>query len=674
MNQELRIKERIEKLRKTINYHRYLYHVLDKQIISDGALDSLKQELKKLEDKYPKFITLNSPTKRVGGVVLDKFIKVEHKMKQWSLEDAFTKNDLLDWETKLKKILLKNTIDYTCELKIDGLHIALNYEKGIFILGETRGNGISGENVTENLKTIEAIPLILEKNIDITVEGEVFIKKSDFEKLNKIQKQKGLNLFANPRNAAAGAIRQLDTKIAAGRPLDCFVYDYVWPESDIPETQIKELIILKKLGFKVNKYWKYCKNINEVIDFWHKWTKKCDTLDYWIDGIVIKVNKKTLRDKLGYTGKAPRFAIAAKFPSEEKTTKIRNIVFGVGRTGKITPVAIMDPILLKGTVVTRATLHNFDEIKRLDIRINDTVVITKAGEIIPKIKTVIKELRPKETKKINIPKKCPICLSNIIKKENKVDYYCKSKNCAELQAKKIIYFVSKKAFDISGLGDSIVKKLLDKGLISDASDLFKLKESDLIPLEKFAEKKAKNIINAIEKSKKIPLWRFLIALGIRGIGEQNAILLEKFFTDLLEKISIAEISNAIRDNLNILFIKGIGPEITQNIKIFFEDKKNIEILKKLNKADIRIILPKVKLDSKLNEKTFVFTGAMENIRRDEAQKKVIELGGKISNRISKNTDYLILGENPGNKFEKAKILKIKTINEKEFLKLINDNL
>ncbi|MEK9147597.1 MAG: NAD-dependent DNA ligase LigA [Patescibacteria group bacterium] len=674
MNQELIIKERIEKLRKTINYHRYLYHVLDKQILSDGALDSLKQELKKLEDKYPKFITFNSPTKRIGGVVLDKFIKVKHKVRQWSLEDAFTKTDLLDWEKRLKKILSKNTIDYACELKIDGLHIALNYEKGIFVLGETRGNGILGENVTENLKTIEAIPLMLEKDINITVEGEVFIKKSDFEKLNKAQKQKGLNLFANPRNAAAGAIRQLDTKITAERPLDCFVYDYVWPENDIPETQIKELIVLKNLGFKVNKYWKHCKNINEVIDFWHKWAKKCDTLDYWIDGIVIKVNKKTLRNKLGYTGKAPRFAIAAKFPSEEKTTKILNIEFGVGRTGKITPVAIMDPILLKGTIVTRATLHNFDEIKRLDIRINDTVVVTKAGEIIPKIKTVIKELRTKETKKINIPKKCPVCLSAIIKKENKVDYYCKSKNCAELQAKKIIYFVSKKAFDISGLGDRIVEKLLNEGLISDASDLFKLKEIDLIPLEKFAEKKAKNIISAIEKSKKIPLWRFLVALGIRGIGEQNALLLEKFFADLLEKNSITRLSSAILNNLNILLIKGIGPEITQNIKIFFKDKKNIEILKKLNKAGIKIVLPKVKLDSKLNGKTFVFTGAMENIGRDEAQKKVIELGGKISNSIGKNTDYLVLGENPGSKFKKAKNLKIKTINEKEFLKLINYHL
>ena len=666
MNNEQKIKQHIEKLRKTINYHRYLYHVLDKQIISDGALDSLKQELKKLEDKYPKFITVNSPTKRVGGVVLDKFIKVKHRVKQWSLEDAFTEADLFDWEARLKKILLKNTIDYTCELKIDGLHIVLNYEKGIFILGETKGNGIIGENVTENLKTIEAIPLILEKDINISVEGEVFIKKSDFEKLNKIQKQKGLNLFANPRNCAAGAIRQLSTKIVAERLLDCFVYDYIWPESDIPETQIKELTILKNLGFKVNKYWEYCKNINDVINFWHKWAKKYDTLDYWIDGIVIKVNKKTLRDKLGYTGKAPRFAIAAKFPSEEKTTKIIGIEFGVGRTGKITPVAIMEPILLKGTIIRRATLHNFNEIKKLDIRIGDTVIITKAGEIIPKIKNIIKELRPKKTKKINIPKKCPICFTNIIKKENEVDYYCKNKNCFALQVKKIIYFVSKKAFDIFGLGESIVEKLLDKGLISDASDLFSLKQKDLAPLDKFADKKAKNIINAIEKSKEIPLWRFLTALGIKGIGEQNSLLLEKFF--ISKGFHITNWTNNIINEVQS--IKGIGAKIAQNIKTFFKDKKNIKLLKKLDRAGIKIILLKTKLNSKINEKIFVFTGAMENIKRNEAQKKVIELKGKISNSIGKNTDYLVLGKNPGSKSEKAKKLGIKIINEKEFLKMI----
>ena len=664
--QKIKIKERIEKLRKTINYHRYLYHVLDKQIISEGALDSLKQELKKLEDKYPEFITLNSPTKRVGGAVLDKFIKVKHQVKQWSLEDVFTEESLLNWEKRLKKILLKNTIDYICELKIDGLHIVLNYEKGVFVLGETKGDGIIGENVTENLKTIEAIPLTLEKNINITVEGEVFIKKSDFEKLNKIQKRKGLNLFANPRNIAAGTIRQLNTKIAAERTLDCFVYDYVWPERDIPETQIKELIILKDLGFKVNKYWEHCKNINDVVNFWHKWAKKYNTLDYWIDGIVVKVNKKTLCNKLGYTGKAPRFAIAAKFPSEEKTTRIRDIEFRVGRTGKITPVAIMEPVFIKGTVVSRATLHNFDEIKRLDVRIGDTVIITKAGEIIPKIKTIIKELRPKKTKKINVPKKCPICFANIIKKENRIDYYCKNKNCFALEAKKIIYFVSKKAFDISGLGDKIVEKLLDEGLISDASDLFSLKQGDLIPLEKFAVKKAKNIVNAIEKSKEIPLWRFLTALGVRGVGEQNSLLLEKFF--ISKGFHITNWTNNIINGIQS--IRGIGPEIAQNIKIFFKDKKNIKFLGKLDKAGIKIILPKTKLNSKVSGKTFVFTGAMENVIRDEAQKKVIELGGKISNNIGKNTDYLVLGENPGSKFEKAKKLKIQTINEIEFLKII----
>lgn len=670
-------KERIEKLKKEINHHRYLYHVLDKQEISDAALDSLKHELYELEQKYPEFITPDSPTQRIGGKPLDKFKKVHHIVPQWSFNDIFLEKEIRDFDVRMKKELETKEVDYTCELKIDGLHIILTYQKGIFILGATRGDGKVGEDVTQNLKTIESIPLKLEEEIDAVVEGEVYMKKSVFEKLNEERKKKGETLFANPRNAAAGGIRQLDPQITAERQLDCFVYDYSWPEKDIPKTQFEELQRLIELGFKVNKKFKLCKSIEEVINFWKEWQKKREGEDYWIDGIVVKVNKREYQKRLGYTGKAPRWAIAFKWQGEQATTILEDVIFQVGRTGKITPVAVLKPVNIKGTTVTRATLHNFDEIKRLGVKIKDTVIVEKAGDVIPHIVKTLPNLRPRDAKEIKFPEKCPICGSMVVRPKGEVAHYCSNKNCGAKQKNHLYYFVSKKGFDIQGLGPKIIDQLMDVGLVSQPSDLFLLEEGDLKPLERFAEKSALNLVSAIQKSKEIVLPRFLTALSIKYVGEETAqLLVEKLLEAEKGGRSIKTISEFIKkfqllSKEDLEKIKGIGPKVAESIVSWFSNEKNIEFLKNLEKVGIKIKNPEPRIQNpKMEGKSFVFTGELESISRDEAKEKVKELGGKTPSTISKKTDFLVVGKNPGSKYEKAKKLGIKIIDEKEFLKII----
>lgn len=664
-------KKRIEKLKKEINYHRYLYHVLDRQEISDDALDSLKHELYELEQKHPEFITPDSPTQRIGGKPLDKFEKVKHIVSQWSFNDAFEEKEILDFDKRLKKELGLDKLDYTAELKIDGMHIILTYRKGIFETGATRGDGKIGENVTQNLKTIESIPLKIEKPIDVVVEGEVFMRKSVFEKLNKEREKKGEELLANPRNAASGAVRQLDPKITAERKLDCFIYDLSWPEKEIPQTQKEELEKLTGLGFKVNKKFKYCKDIKEVIDFWKEWGKKRESEDYWIDGIVVKVNKREYQEKLGYTGKAPRWAIAFKWPGEQATTILENVIFQVGRTGKITPVAVLKPVNIRGTKITRATLHNADEIERLGVKIGDTIIVEKAGDVIPRVVKSLPALRPENAKEIHFPKICPICGSKIIRPEGEVAHYCSNKNCGAKRKNHLYYFVSKKAFDIEGLGPKIIDQLMDEGLISDAPDLFLLKEGDLEPLERFAEKSASNIVNAIKKSKKITLPRLLVSCGIKYVGEETAELLAEKFSPKIKDIDsfIDFFQNISKEELEK--IEGIGPKVAESIKSWFSEKDNVKLLKDLSKVGVQIekYLPKVK-SQKLKGEIFVFTGELESMSRDKAKERVEELGAKAVDSVSKKTTIVVVGENPGSKLEKAKKLGIKTINEKEFLDLI----
>lgn len=673
-NEKKQAKERIEKLKKIINKARYAYHVLDKPIMPDDVLDSLKHELFELEQKHPEFITPDSPTQRIGGKPLKKFKKVKHKVSQWSFNDAFSEKEIYDFDKRIKKELNLSQVDYTAELKIDGLHIILTYENGLFVLGATRGDGEIGEDVTQNLKTIESLPLRLNEDVSLVAEGEVYIKKSVFEKINKKREKEGLPPLANPRNAAAGGVRQLDPKVARERHLDCFVYDYSWPEENIPPTQQEELKKLEEIGFKVEKNYKYCQNINEIISFWKKWQKQRNSLDYWIDGIVVKVNKREYQKKLGYTGKAPRWAIAFKWPGAEQTTIVKNIIIQVGRTGKLTPVAVLEPVNVGGSVVSRATLHNADEIERLGIKIGDTVIIQKAGDVIPQVIKVIPELRPKNAKEFKMPLVCPFCKSKIIKPKGEINHYCLNKNCAAKRKNQLYYFVSKKAFDIVGLGPRIIDRFMDEGLISDAPDIFLLRKEDIKALERFDEKSAQNIIDSINSRREVDLSRLIIACQIKYIGQETAKLLEKKFGSKIRNIKefIDFFQSIPKEKLEE--IDEIGPKVSNSIKNWFSKKENIQFLKKLDSVGVKIKpLSQIKQkNQKLKGLTFVFTGELKSMTRQEAEETVEQMGGRATNSVSKNTDFVVVGENPGSKYEKAKKIGVKTIDEGQFLKMIKN--
>lgn len=661
-------KNRVEKLRKEIDHHRYLYHVLDKQEISEAALDSLKHELYTLEQQYPDLITPDSPTQRIGGKPLDKFQKVVHQVRQWSFNDAFEEKEILDFDKRIKKILsdlgedAEKPLDYTGELKIDGLHVVLTYKKGVLMLGATRGDGKIGEDVTQNLKTIESIPLKLNREVSIIVEGEVYMSKDIFDKLNKERERRGEPLFANPRNAAAGAIRQLDPMVVKERQLGCFIYDLSRADDiETPPTQADELKLLEELGFCVNKNWKYLSDINEAFPLHDHWYKNKEKENYWIDGIVLKLNKRRWQEMVGYTGKAPRWAIAYKFPAEQVTTIVEDIKVQIGRTGALTPVAHLKPVIVAGSKVSRATLHNQDEIERLDVRIGDTVVIQKAGDIIPEVVSVVKGLRTGKEKKFEMPKKCPFCEGEVIRKPGEVAYYCPNKNCFAVGLRRIIHAASKKAFNIEGLGPNKIEQLAQAGLISDFADIFELKKGDLEVLERFGEKSTDNLLKSIEKSKEVSLSRFVYALGIRHVGEEMAVTLARKF-GTLEKIE-----NASQEELEA--VEDIGPKVAESISEYFSNKENQKFIKKLLSAGIKIEKDGIK-SRRLEGKSFVLTGSLEKYSREAAKEKIRELGGEMSSSVSKNTDYVIAGENPGSKLEKARELGVKIVDEKEFLKMI----
>ncbi len=666
------VKKRIEKLRKEIQRHRYLYHVLDKPEISDGALDSLKNELQELEDKYPEFITLDSPTQRVGGQVLDKFQKIEHTRPILSLRDAFNLDDLKDWEERNEKILSKKNFSYYAELKLDGLAIVLRYKNGVLDKGITRGNGRIGEDVTHNLKTIESIPLKLEevggraaralKGV-FEVRGEVIMTKKSFEKINEEQKKKGELPFANPRNTAAGSIRQLDPKIAAKRDLDCSVFEILTDIGQKSHQEVHEL--LRQLGFKTSPYTEYCSNLDKGYKFFKKWENKRKQLEYDTDGAVLVINNISDQKKLGSVGKAERWMIAYKFPAEQATTIVEDIKVQVGRTGTLTPVAHLKPVTVAGSRVKRATLHNIDEIKRLDIKIGDTVIIQKAGDIIPDIIKVIKNLRTGREKEFKMPLKCPICGSQILRKKGEVNYYCSSKNCGAIKREQLYHFVSKAGFDIEGLGPKIIDQLYDQDLIKDAADIFLLKKEDLMPLERFEEKSVNNLLEAIEKSKKINFERFIISLGIRHVGEETALDLASKFGSLknLKKASLEKINN----------IYDIGEVVAKSVIDYFQDKNNLKLIDKLLSNGVEVKSRKVlKKNKSFKDKSFVLTGTLESMSRDQAKEKIRNLGGKVTSSVSSNTNYVVFGKNAGSKLEKAKKLSVKSISEKEFLAMIGE--
>ncbi|MDP3057831.1 MAG: NAD-dependent DNA ligase LigA [bacterium] len=661
------IKDRIEKLKKEINYHRYLYHVLDKVEISDAALDSLKHELDVLEQKFPEFITPDSPTQRIGGKPLDQFKKVPHIVPQWSFNDAFTPDEIREFDARVRRFLRDSGVqgdavpDYTAELKIDGLHVVLTYKNGVFVTGATRGDGKIGEDVTQNLKTIESIPLKLEEKVDIVAEGEVFMAKSVLKELNKERAKSGEQLLANPRNAAAGAVRQLDSKIARERRLDCFIYDLSWAGNfDLPATQEKELEKLKELGFKVSKNWKHCANVEEAIKVWEYWLKHREQEDYWIDGIVLKLNSGDWQRRLGYTGKAPRWAIAFKFPAEQATTVVEDIVVQVGRTGALTPVAHLKPVSVMGSTISRATLHNEDEIRRLGLKIGDTVVIQKAGDVIPEVVKVLPNFRTGKEKDFKMPKKCPICGSAVGRSEGEVATYCANKKCYAQDLRRLIHFASKKAFNIEGMGKKIVQRLVDEKLITSPADIFELTKDDISVLARFGEKSADNLIGAIAKSKTIFLSKFIYALGIHHAGEEMSYDLSLHFKNLAN-LKKASVEDLIRS-------RDVGPVVAASLCDFFHDAGNIKLVNDLEKAGVKIIADKAP-EGRLAGKSFVVTGTLRSMSREAAHEKIRALGGNIGSAVSAKTSYVAAGENPGSKYEKAKKLGVKILNEKEFLEI-----
>ncbi len=666
-------KIRIGKLRESIEYHRKNYHLKDISEISPEALDSLKKELSDLESTFPELVTPDSPTQRVAGGVKDELQKVTHKTRQWSLNDCFTPSEFVAFDERVKRFLkmdLSTGIEYVAEHKIDGLKIILEYKKGIFFRGATRGDGVVGEDVTHNIRTIDSVPLRLEKPIDITVEGEVWMSKSIFKKLNKEREKEGLELFANPRNIAAGSLRQLDPAIAASRKLEVFIYD-IAEYDDVPKSQNEELKLLSNLGFKVNKDFKLCKNANEVIEFWNKWQDKKDEQDYYFDGIVVKVNEKRLQDELGHTGKAPRYAIAFKFKAEQVTTVVEDITLQVGRTGVVTPVAEMRPVIVYGSRVSRATLHNEDEIRRLGLKIGDTVILQKAGDVIPEVVEVLKDLRTGSEKEFKMPTYCPVCDSVLEKKsvgskgEGSAAWYCVNKKCEAKDRKRLYYFTSKKVFNIDGLGPKIIDALCDAGLVKIPADFFNLKKDDIISLPRFGKLSVDNLLSSIERARTVELSRLIASLSIPQVGEETADDLASTFG------SVDEFLKADFDSLSNIF--GVGDVIAREITEWKKDKHHIESLQKLMK-ELKIINPSrdhSNLNPNIKGKTFVLTGTLSSMDRDEAKALIKKLGGSVASAVSKNTDYVVAGESAGSKYDKAVELGVKILSEEEFKKIIN---
>ncbi|MFA5954856.1 MAG: NAD-dependent DNA ligase LigA [Patescibacteria group bacterium] len=662
-------KRRIEKLRKEIERYRYLYHVQDQSEISDAANDSLKHELVQLEEAFPEFLTSDSPSQRVSGVPLAKFVKVRHMVEQWSLNDAFSEEEAHQFDARVRKLLgltESEQIDYSVELKIDGLHLVLTYEKGLFIAGATRGDGKVGEDVTNNLKTIQSLPLRLADPVDVVVEGEAYMKKSVFDALNRDRKKTGQELFANPRNATAGGIRQLDPKVAASRRLDAFCYDISKTKENLL-TQVDELRRLEALGFKVNKHYTLCRSIDEVIKTWHVWEKRRNKEDYWIDGMVVKVNRRDWQEQLGYTGKAPRSALALKFTPEEATTVVEDIRVQIGRTGVLTPVAHLVPVSVAGSTVSHATLHNEDQIKRLDVRIGDTVIIRKAGDIIPEVVSVLPNLRSGKEKRFAMPTNCPICGSPVQKKSGgpgkTVAVYCTNKACFAKNLRTNIHFASKSGIDIIGCGAKVVEQLMQVGLVVDQADFFTITVDDLSALDRFAEVSANKLFSSIQDRKRIPLNRFINALGIHHVGEETAIALAEEFNGL-QRIADASLSE-------LESVADIGAVVAQSIHDWFRQKANQDLLKKFIVRGVVVLPHRTASAQPLRDKTFVLTGTLAHTSREEAKEKIRLFGGKVSETVSKTTDYVVVGENPGSKYERARELRVVTLDETAFLKLVN---
>jgi DNA ligase (NAD+) len=686
---KLEARKRIAQLRQAIDHYRYLYHVQDRQEISEAALDSLKHELLLLERQFPEFITADSPTQRVGGRPLSKFKKVIHVTPMLSIEDVFSLEELEDWHERIGKLTTAPIDEFYTEIKMDGLAISLVYEGGRLAAGATRGDGYVGEDVLANLRTVEAIPLSLrrpdERDIDdfvkkhagrldrkrfeervrglngrIEVRGEVFMTKKVFEALNREQEAVGQSPFANPRNAAAGSIRQLDPAVTTARKLDFFGYTLLGDFGLETHEQAHELMRL--LGIKTNPTCQLFRSLDGIEGFHEKIYRTRDKLPYWTDGIVVVVNQDAIFDRLGVVGKAPRGITAYKFPAEQVTTVVEDIRLQVGRTGALTPVAVMRPVRVAGTTVSHATLHNMDEIGRLGVKIGDTVVIEKAGDIIPKVVKVIIEARTGREKAFRLPRHCPACGRPIARRQGEVAYYCPNRNCYAQSKERITHFTAKNAVDMPGLGDKIIERLLDEGLIRDAADLFKLRPEDLQDLERFAEKSAANIIASIQSRRRIPLDRFILALGIRHVGEETAGDLAQHFLDL----------DALRraSQEDLAAVANIGPIVASSIREYFDDPAQKALVEKLLKV-VEVERARRSAKGPLSGRTFVLTGTLKDFTRDEAKERIRRLGGQVTESVGPKTSYVVVGAEPGSKADKAKKLGIVILNEDEFSAILN---
>jgi DNA ligase (NAD+) len=669
---------RAKLLREQITDLRHRYHVLNDPSVTDAMYQSLMEELVRLETAHPDLTTPDSPTQRVVGAPSEKFEKITHRVPQWSFDDAFSLVDMQDWEERnlnfLEKKLGKRPTDisYTAELKIDGLHMVLTYEKGVLVSAATRGDGAVGENVTANVKTIESVPLSLPESVSLVAEGEVWLSEDMLARINADRDAVGEPLFANPRNAAAGTIRQLDPRVVAERKLALTAYDISLSDASLAlPTQMSELETLKCLGFLTDEDSVVCEHLTAVETVYKKWeNRSASRKPYWIDGIVVKVNEKIYQDALGFTGKSPRWAIAWKFPAEQGTTVIRDVYWQVGRTGVLTPVAHMDPVSLAGTKVTHATLHNMDEIQRLGVRLFDTVVVEKAGDIIPKVVCVLEKMRTGEEKKITMPTECPVCQSPLARyalqgagklarhASEGAAIICTNSSCYAQEKERIAHFVSKHAFNIDGVGEKIIEQFLDHGLIEDPVDLFSLTVGDILPLERFAEKSAQNVIDAIAAAQRVSLSRCIFALGIRHVGEETALMLSRHFGSLerLRQATAQELQQ----------VPDVGPRVAESIAAYMRDTHHAEMLARLM-SHVQIVPDVAYSGGALAGKIFVLTGTLLTLTRDEAKARIRAAGGDVSESVSKKTYAVVAGESAGSKLDKAKKLGVRILHEKEFL-------
>ena len=664
------IKKEIAELREKLRYHEYRYYVLDEPEISDAAYDRMMERLKKIETAHPELVTPDSPTVRVGGVPRDGFQTVRHARPMLSLDNAFSYDALREWDRRVREGSGKEKIEYIAEHKFDGLSISLQYEDGVLVRAVTRGDGNTGEEVTPNAKTIRSIPLRVDASAlkkaklrtDFEVRGEVMMTRKAFEALNRQQERIGGKIFVNPRNSAAGAVRVLDPAITASRKLDFFAY-YLLVDGNVPFAKHSEsLAALKQLRFRASDDWKLCNGIQEVIAYCEIWDAKRDKLPYEIDGVVIKVNATAIQNELGYTAKAPRWAIAFKYPARQETTVVKDILVSVGRTGVLTPVAILEPVQVGGVTVSRSTLHNMDEIERLGVQIGDTVLIERAGEVIPH---VLKVLKPgKNRKPFHMPKHCPECGSAIHHVEGEVAYRCVNAACPAKRKESILHYAGRHAMDIDGLGEKIVDQFVDKGLVKDVADLYALKEEEVAELERMAEKSAQNLLEEIEASKKNSLARLIYALGIQFVGERTGQLLAEHFS------SLEELAAAKEEELEQ--VPEVGPKVAASIVEFFSEPSNRQLIKKLANAGVRPTTERREVKSdKLAGKTFVFTGTLVNRTREEAGAIVQQHGGKVSGAVSNKTNYVVVGTDPGSKYDKAKELGVTILDESEFEKVLD---